>query len=92
MTAADVARHPLVTSELTEADISWNLPPAERSPADADLLVEALTEAESYRAISQQAIHALHAADERDRRHRDQREQLVDELRRLRVLFLDVKA
>ncbi|CAN5849988.1 hypothetical protein BH18ACI5_BH18ACI5_04320 [soil metagenome] len=51
-----------IERELTDADIQWelgSLPTA--MPEDGDLLTAMIIEAQSYRQIAQQAIHALHA-------------------------------
>jgi hypothetical protein len=51
----------IAPSELTANDISWELAAIE-APAsnDDDLLVRAVTEAQSYRLLAQSALHALH--------------------------------
>jgi len=46
---------------ITAADISWGLPAEDESIETADdLTVLAIVEAQSYRVLAQQALHALH--------------------------------
>ena len=70
--------HPPVTRPLTADDIQWE--PAPVAITTDDLLVEALLDAESYRAIAQEALHALARLTTRHRRlievHRHLRERL----------------
>lgn len=71
---------------LTAADISWQLPelPTEDRVGDrADMLVNVLVEAQSYRVLAQQAVHALHGLTDQHDRLRKQHHRLVDEYRRL---------
>ena len=49
--------HPPVTRALTEDEIQWE--PAPIVITTEDMLVEALLDAESYRAVAQDALHAL---------------------------------
>ena len=46
-------------SALTVADIRWTLTPLKVEPTEDDPLVEVLFEAESYRCVMQEALHAL---------------------------------
>jgi len=77
-----------VTGALTAADVRWTLEPppgpALRVIADEDLAVAALAEAQSYRLVARQALHALHDVSRRlDRAHAAYR-RLHDEFKQLR--------
>jgi hypothetical protein len=49
--------HPPVTRALTEDEIKWEPDPI--AITTEDMLVEALLDAESYRTIAQESLHAL---------------------------------
>ena len=75
--------------DVAAADIPWTLPPAPDVPHDPeDLLVEALVEAQSYRTVAQQAIHALHDLTQQHDRLRTSHHRLIDKHRRLRESIL----
>ncbi len=79
---------------LTAADIPWELqePPADDLPYDPeDLLVELLVEAQSYRTVAQQVIHALHDLTQQHDRLRASHYRLIDEHRRLRESILSAE-
>ena len=55
--------HAPITRELTADDLQWDLQPRPAVAVDLmnieEILTEALIDAESYRAVAQEAIHAL---------------------------------
>src|SRR4051794_23861012 len=62
MDTLQVITHPPVTRELHADDINWELQPVpETPPAHPDeLLVDALIDSESYRAVNSAAFHHAH--------------------------------
>jgi hypothetical protein len=74
--------HPPVTRELTANDITWASAPLEITTDD--VLVEALTDAESYRAVAQEALQALAALTAKHKRLLDVHRRLLEAYRELR--------
>lgn len=70
-------------------EIRWELAPdAVPDPllqSDDDVLFQALSEAQVYRLMAQEAIHLLHACDQELRRLRRQHYALLDQYRALRA-------
>ena len=71
-------------SDLTAADLQWELAPAPDRPAD-DLLVDLILEAQAYRLLAQQAVHALHGQTGEVERVQRVLQHARDEFRSLRA-------
>jgi hypothetical protein len=78
----DTVTHPPVTRALTVDEIQWDPVPTATGPAD--LLTEALLDAESYRVVAQEALHALSRLTARHRRLVEVHRQLCHQHRALR--------
>ena len=82
------ARSSTPRRELIDSDINWDLidaPAAAMTVAHyEDLLTEVLVDAQSYRVLTQEALHALAALTLRYRRLEDQYRALLTEYRALR--------
>jgi hypothetical protein len=74
--------HPPVTRVLTKNEIQWE--PAPIAITTEHMLVEALLDAESYRAVAQEALHALARLTARHRRLVEVHRQLCHQHRALR--------
>jgi hypothetical protein len=74
-----------VDCELTADAIRWDLAPApDETSAATDLLVDVVIEAQSYRLLAQQAVHALHELQRRHDRQQASYYALLDEQRGIR--------
>lgn len=72
--------------------IAWTLADELPPASDDDPLVDALLEAQSYRLLAQQAIHALHDLTRERDRLREQHQLLLSEYRHLRESILRTEA
>lgn len=87
LTPADLA--PRVARMLTDRDIDWSLqlaPETDHHPHDQ--VVDLAVEAQSYRTLAQQAIHALHDLQRLHDRQQDAAHRTLDEYRALRERVL----
>lgn len=74
-----------VTRDLADTEITWTLRPAPDEESDpADFVVDLAIEAQSYRTLAQQAIHALADLQTRHDRQTAAHHAALDELRALR--------
>lgn len=93
--ACEIQRDPQLR-QLAELDSqpadqpSVNLQNVDRDPAD--LLVEAVLDAQAYRTLAQEAIHALHDLTQRHDRLREQHARLREEYRCLRATTMRTTA
>lgn len=68
--------------DLHADEICWDLPPAPASTSGReDLVVDVVIEAQSYRLLAQQAIHALHVVHRRYDQQQTQYYALLEERR-----------